>query len=158
MKLSSSLEDYLETIFEIVSRKGAAKPKDIAEGRGVAASSVTIALRNLVKLGLVNHQPYDLVTLTEEGERIARTVTQKHLVLKDFFEKVLEIDGETADRCACGIEHVIPDDVLVRFIAYLDFVEKCGVSGRKWKEGTGFVCNCITRRCSEEDELEDSIL
>lgn len=143
MKLSSSLEDYLETIFDIASRKGAAKPKDIAEGRGVAASSVTIALKNLVKLGLVNHKPYDLVTLTEDGERLARAITQKHSVLKDFFEKVLEIDGTTADECACGIEHVIPDNVLTRFVAYLEFVEKCGVSGRKWQEGTGFVCNCV---------------
>ncbi|PIE51075.1 DtxR family transcriptional regulator [Candidatus Fermentibacteria bacterium] len=158
MKLSSSLEDYLETIYEIVEEKGAAKPRDIARGRDVAASSVTSALKHLARLGLVNHAPYDLVTLTEEGEQLAKAVTRKHSVLKEFFEKVLEIDEETADSCACGIEHVIPDDVLTRFIAYLKFVEKCGFSGRRWQEGTGFVCNCITHKTEEDDSLEDSVL
>ena len=156
MKLSSSLEDYLETIYAIVNEKGAAKPRDIALARSVAASSVTSALKHLVKLGLVNHAPYDLVTLTEEGAKIAKAVTLKHSVLKEFFEKVLEIDEATADKCACGIEHVIPDDVLTRFIAYLKFVDGCGISGRRWKENTGFVCNCLVKKENAEEKPGDS--
>lgn len=157
MKLSSSLEDYLETIYEITEEKGAAKPRDIALGRDVAPSSVTSALKQLSKLGLVNHKPYDLVTLTEKGKRLARSVTRKHEVLREFFEKVLEIDGETADRCACGMEHAIPDRVLKRFMAYLEFVEKCGISGRRWQEGTGFVCNCLSRGDDREERPKGSI-
>lgn len=142
-QLSSSLEDYLETIHAIVQKKGAARPTDIARAREVAASSVTTALKTLSRLGLVNHEPYDLVTLTPEGRRIARKVTEKHGVLRDFFTKVLEIDEETAEQCACGIEHVIPQQVLERFTAYLEFVRKCDDSGRKWTEDNGFVCQCV---------------
>ena len=142
MQLSSSLEDYLETIHRIVERKGAARPKDIADARGVAASSVTTALKNLLALGLVDHEPYDLVTLTARGRELARKISRKHEVLRDFFVNVLEIEPETADECACGIEHVIPEEVLVRLVDYIDFVKKCESSGRKWEEGTGFVCRC----------------
>ncbi len=145
VNLSSSLEDYLETIHAIVKKKGAARPTDIARARQVAASSVTTALKTLGKLGLVNHEPYDLVTLTEEGSRIARKVTEKHDVLRSFFTGVLEIDGETAEKCACGIEHVIPQHVLERLTAYLEFVRKCDDSGRRWTEEDGFICHCIQK-------------
>lgn len=143
MQLSSSLEDYLETIHAIVEKKGAARPTDIARARNVAASSVTTALKNLSRLGLVNHEPYDLVTLTPEGRRIARKVTEKHDVLKDFFLSVLEIDPETSEECACGMEHVIPEHVLKRFTEYLEFVKKCEHSGRHWSEESGFICRCV---------------
>jgi DtxR family Mn-dependent transcriptional regulator len=144
-RLSSSLEDYLETIHAIIRKKGAARPTDIARARNVAASSVTTALKNLSRMGLVNHEPYDLVTLTPEGSRIARKVTEKHDVLRDFFVSVLEIDRETAEECACGIEHVIPENVLERLTAYLEFVRKCESSGRRWNGDEGFICRCIDR-------------
>jgi len=145
-KLSSSLEDYLETIYAIVKKKGAARPKDIADSRSVAASSVTTALKHLKKLGLVNHEPYDLVTLTPKGRKIALKVTEKHEVLKNFFLSVLEIDPDTADECACSMEHAIPQHVLERFTQYLEFVKKCDDSGRRWSEEEGFICQCIHKQ------------
>jgi DtxR family Mn-dependent transcriptional regulator len=145
-KLSSSLEDYLETIYAIVRKKGAARPTDIARERNVAASSVTTALKNLKKLGLVNHEPYDLVTLTPSGSKLAMKVTEKHNVLLDFFTGVLEIDPETAEKCACSMEHAIPQDVLERFTAYLEFVRKCDDSGRRYTDEDGFVCRCVKNR------------
>ena len=143
MELSASLEDYLETIYAIVERKGAARPKDIGQARDVAGSSVTVALKSLKKLGLVNHEPYDLVTLTPAGRRIAMKVTEKHEVLRDFFVSVLEIDPETSEECACGIEHVIPEHVLRRLTQYLEFVKKCDHSGKRWTEEEGFICRCL---------------
>ena len=52
-KLSSSLEDYLETIFWIAKEKGAARPKDIADHLEVRAASVTGALKTLAEKKLV---------------------------------------------------------------------------------------------------------
>ena len=150
VRLSSSLEDYLETIYAVVKKKGAARPKDIAEARSVAASSVTTALKHLKNLGLVNHEPYDLVTLTPRGKKIAMKVTEKHEVLKDFFLSVLEIDPETAEECACSMEHAIPQHVLKRFTEYLEFVKKCDNSGRRWTEEKGFVCQCVNRGDSDD--------
>ncbi|MCK5131285.1 MAG: metal-dependent transcriptional regulator [Candidatus Sabulitectum sp.] len=141
MKLSSSLEDYLETIQSIVVIKGAARASDIARLRNVAASSVTSALKNLVKNGLVNHAPYDLVTLTPEGDRLASVIARKHTVFKEFFVSVLGVNVKTADECACRMEHIIPDDVLERLVEYLSFAKACQYGGRRWVNGQGFVCD-----------------
>ncbi|MCD4706322.1 MAG: metal-dependent transcriptional regulator [Candidatus Sabulitectum sp.] len=141
MELSSSLEDYLETIQSIVAIKGAARPSDIARLRNVAASSVTTALRNLSKNGLVNHAPYDVVTLTPEGDRLASGIARKHAVFKEFFMSVLGINEDTSDECACRMEHIIPDDVLERLVEYLSFAKACQFGGRRWVDGKGFVCD-----------------
>ena len=74
-RLSASLEDYLEAIFHVVEAKQASRAKDIADRLNVNSSSVTSALHALKERGLVNYEPYDLVTLTPEGLRIeAQTI------------------------------------------------------------------------------------
>ena len=55
-------------------------------------SSVIGALRSLSEKGLVNYAPYDLITLTAEGEQVAKEVVRRHETLKDFFMKILLLD------------------------------------------------------------------
>ncbi len=135
IELSASLEDYLETIFLIAKEKGAARPKDIADQMGVRAASVTGALKTLAEKKLVNYAPYDVVTLTAAGKRIAKEIVRKHNALLRFFTNVLDIAPEDADEFACTMEHSIPDHVLERFVRFAEFVEKCPNSGADWQEG-----------------------
>ncbi|MCK4671770.1 MAG: metal-dependent transcriptional regulator [Candidatus Aegiribacteria sp.] len=141
MELSSSLEDYLEAIYNVIIVKSAAKATDIAKKLNVANSSVTNALQILVKRGLVNHAPYDIITLTPKGRKIAKQIAWKHEVFRDFFTSVLAIDSDTANKCACSIEHIIPDEVAERFVQYLDFERQCKYGGKRWVEGFGFMHN-----------------
>ena len=143
MELSSSLEDYLEAIYNVIKVKSAARATDIAKKLNVANSSVTNALQILVNRGLVNHAPYDIITLTPEGTKIAKRIAWKHEVFRDFFTTVLSIDCDTANKCACSIEHIIPDEVVERFVQYLDFERQCKYGGKKWVEGFGFMRNKI---------------
>lgn len=124
-KISASLEDYLEAIYEIIEEKQAVRAKDIALRLDVAASSVTIALRGLAKRDLINHVPYDVITLTPLGKKLAKEVVRKHGILKDFFVKVLAVEEKTADECACKMEHVVPDEVLKRFVEFIKYEESC---------------------------------
>ena len=141
--LSDSLEDYLEAIYQVVQDKGAARPKDVAMRLDVAASSVTNALRALVGRHLINHAPYDIITLTDEGEVLAKSIVSRHDVLTTFFNQVLAVDHAVAEACACKMEHAVPDIVLERLIEYIRFEEKCHGGGTRWLEGTGFVCHAM---------------
>ena len=138
-KISASLEDYLEAIYEIIEEKQAVRAKDIADRLDVAASSVTIALRGLVKRELINHVPYDVITLTPSGKKIAKEVSRKHGILKQFFVKVLAVKESVADECACKMEHVVPDEVMKKFVEFIKFEETCNHGGTKWIKGVGFV-------------------
>lgn len=138
--LSSSLEDYLEAAYHCELEKRAARVKDIAARLNVNLASVTGALRSLAAKGLVNYAPYELVTLTTKGRRIARDVVRRHEVLRTFFVDVLGIDARLAEESACKMEHAIPPEIVERFTQYLQFVRTCPVVGTEWSRDFGYHC------------------
>lgn len=138
--LSASQEDYLEAIYQVIREKQAARAKDVALRLSVAAPSVTNALKALKDRGLINHAPYDIITLTSEGTRLAEGVVQRHDVLQRFFSEVLCVESEMAESCACKMEHEVPDTVLERLVAYIRYADRCGHGSATWVEGRGFIC------------------
>lgn len=131
-QLSASLEDYLETIYNIVSDKGGVRAKDISVSLDVKAGSVTTALQALAKSGLVNYKPYEVITLTAKGLKEAKRIIRKHEVLEDFFVDILGAEKSIARQGACEIEHVIPDDLVERLISFTEFVQACPSCGDSW--------------------------
>ncbi len=150
-KLSESLEDYLEAIFHLVAKNGVARARDIAERLKVNRSSVTGALQALAKKGLVDYEPYEVITLTRHGEAVAIEIVRRHEILQDFLENFLSIDAVEADEAACRLEHAISPRILERLTEFLEFIKDCPRGGAKWIAGLGFRCepgdpeNC--RRC-----------
>jgi DtxR family Mn-dependent transcriptional regulator len=124
-ELSESLEDYLEAILDIEGEKQAARPKDIALRLQVAPPSVTAALQNLGRRGLVNYAPYDVVTLTPRGRYLARDVRRRHDALERFFGDFLQLDPSEADDLACRMEHQLSPQALKRLVKLMDFIETC---------------------------------
>jgi DtxR family Mn-dependent transcriptional regulator len=145
--LSASLEDYIEAIFLIVAEKQAARSKEIAQRLRVSRASVTEALRALSRKGLINYAPYEVVTLTVKGRRVAEDVIRRHEALKDFFTKVLVIDEEVAEQGACRIEHAAPPEIIERLIRFMSFIEACPRGGQELIKG--FIESCDNGRTEE---------
>lgn len=129
-KLSASVEDYLEAIFNLADDAGRARSKDIAASLGVARSSVTGALQLLRNKGLANYEPYGCVTLTERGDAVAREVARKHEILTSFFVDVLGVERELAQRAACRTEHALGPEIISRLLSFIEYVAASGQSGR----------------------------
>jgi DtxR family Mn-dependent transcriptional regulator len=147
-KLSASLEDYLETIYGIEQKKHAARSKDIASKLGVNSSSVTGALHSLRDKKLINYAPYDIITLTPKGKKIAKNIFNRHTVLRDFFISVLGVDFESAEQSACKMEHSISKVILERLTNFVEFIKKCPRTNIGWSEDLGYFCD-------NTDTLED---
>jgi DtxR family Mn-dependent transcriptional regulator len=139
--LSESLEDYLEAIYQLERRSGAARPADIAARLDVSRPSVTGALRALSERGLVHYAPYAAVALTSAGRKTAAEVARRHGILKEFLERVLSLPADQAERAACRMEHVLEADVLTRFLDFARFTDSCPYRTTRWIAGTGFVCS-----------------
>ncbi len=150
--LSESLEDYLEAIMHIEDEKRAARPKDIARRMHVSSPSVTAAVQNLAARGLVNHQPYDLVTLTDVGRDVATDVARRHEGLRRFLVEILRIERAEADHVACGMEHSLPSDVLARLIEFIDFIADSPHGGVTWTPEKGFQLKMAGDSPAEEAE------
>ncbi len=139
-QVSSSLEDYLEAIYHTVEAKGAARAKDLVLRLGVHNSSVTQALRSLSEKKLVNYAPYEVITLTDSGERIALDVIKRHETLAEFLNKVLGLPENEADEGACRMEHAISVPVLDRLVKFVKYFETCPVNDVIWDDEEGYFC------------------
>ncbi|MBI5546703.1 MAG: DtxR family transcriptional regulator [Deltaproteobacteria bacterium] len=124
-QLSSALEDYLETIYLLVQQNGFARVKEIAKAREVKAASVSIALRRLAELDLVQYVRREYVALTPRGEQLGRRVFARHRLLTRFFEEVLQMPAEAAGQQACAMEHSLTDEAMNRLASFFEFLGSC---------------------------------
>ncbi|MDO9529183.1 MAG: metal-dependent transcriptional regulator [Syntrophales bacterium] len=131
-KLSSTMEDYLEAIFNLEKSKKAVRVKDIAKEMEVKLPTVTSMMGTLAQRGLINHEKYEYVELTTKGKRIAKDVYRRHVILRDFLTDILNIDKETAEEDACKMEHAVSPVTLERVVKFMEFVENCPRSGSDW--------------------------
>ncbi len=155
--VSASLEDYLEAIHHIVASNGAARAKDIALAMKVKNASVTQALRSLAEKNLVNYAPYEVITLTGQGQLIANDVIQRHEVLEKFLSQVLGLPHDEADKNACIMEHSINRPILERLIQFVEYFKTCPMSNIYWDEDEGFFCGAdgnISGRNSDNSSQE----
>jgi DtxR family transcriptional regulator, Mn-dependent transcriptional regulator len=117
---TTAVERYLETIYEIDARGDEVRVKEIAGKLKVSNPSVSEMVDRLVSEGLVSHDKYMHIALTEKGRRVARGLDRKHEVIRRFFVDVLGVEEKIADRDACEIEHVISNETLNKLVGYLE--------------------------------------
>ena len=144
--LSEAQEDYLEAIYEIIDLKGGVRVKDIAERMHVKNSSVTVALRHLRDAGLINYEPYGVISLTGNGSDQAKRLSETHGVFRDFFIKVLGADPKAADETACRLEHAMAPDVMAKFLQFIKFMAREYEGRDDWK--SAFRLFCMENRVS----------
>lgn len=130
-KLSFSLEDYIEEIYKQVLKNGQAKVTAIAEALGVRKASVTGALNILAEKKMINYAPYSPITLTVQGEKIAKEVLKKHENISEFFISVLNIPREEALEIACKMEHIVSDKLFDNMMKLTDYVKSSNVDLKK---------------------------
>ncbi len=128
-KLSASLEDYLEAIYNLAGDKNITRSKDIAEQLGVSRASVTGALRALKQKKLANYKPYDYISLTESGRAVAAEVANKHEILKSFLADILGVEPGIAQKTACEAEHALGPEIISRLLCFIEFLNKSSDNG-----------------------------
>ena len=147
-ELSESLEDYLEVILKLEQSQKVARAKDIAERMEVQRGSVTSALKNLKEKKLINYEPYSFITLTPKGKKLAKEITHRHAVLRDFLLMILQLDEEMAESTACRMEHVVDNKSLEKLLYFFDFIYKCPRAGKDWVEA--FLDDCSSGKLDPE--------
>ena len=134
IRISSSLEDYLEAIADLIDANGHAHSKELAERLQVKMPSVTNALQALAARDLIEYKPHQPVVLTAAGAQAAAVIRNRHQCLCRFFEQILVLSHDEADATACRVEHDINDNVLNKLIALTDFLmndPECGTARGK---------------------------
>jgi DtxR family Mn-dependent transcriptional regulator len=119
VRLGESAEDYLEAVLVLSRQQQPVRVRDIALAMAVTQPSVVTALAQLERRGLVEHERYGAVVLTEAGAAEAEAVYCRHQLLHRFLNEVLGVSKAVAERDACRLEHALsPETVrqLTRFV------------------------------------------
>lgn len=119
--LTGRAEDYLRAVYEIIQRKGYSRIRDIARELGVQPPSAVEMMKKLDQMGFVVYEKYGGVTLTSQGEEIARVVRERHETFKKFLEIIL-VPKEIALKDAHVLEHQLDQKTVLQFARYVEFI------------------------------------
>jgi len=123
-KISSttSEEDYLEVIAELVELKGYATTLDISRFMNVSPPSVTKMLQKLDEKGYLEYEKYHGINLTSVGKQVADTIRKKHSTLLEFFE-ILNVGKGIANQDTEGLEHHLNDKTIRKLRKFITFLK-----------------------------------
>ena len=109
MKISESIENYLECILMLSKQQSAVHSIDIANELGVTKPSVSHATKILRENNYITMDADNHIALTESGRSIAERMYERHHLLAGLLI-ALGVSEKTAFEDACKIEHDISEE------------------------------------------------
>lgn len=120
--LTAVAQDYLKVIWNAQEWSlERVSTKMLAERIGVSASTASESIRKLADQGLVDHEKYGAVTLTDAGRRAALAMVRRHRLLETFLVQELGYSWDEVHDEAEVLEHAVSDLMLDRIDAKLGF-------------------------------------
>ncbi|HYK84041.1 MAG TPA: metal-dependent transcriptional regulator [Ktedonobacteraceae bacterium] len=123
--LSATVEEYLETIYNMSMEDEVVIGARLAEKFRVAPPSVTEMLKRLVRDGYIEMDQKRQVTLTEAGNQAAEAVLRRHRLTERFLVDMLGMQWHQVHEEACRLEHFISGAVEARVITTLNHPTTC---------------------------------
>jgi DtxR family Mn-dependent transcriptional regulator len=106
------VQDYAKAIYALERRDGeTVSTNALAERLGVTAASASGMVKRLGELGLVEHQPYRGVSLTDDGRRVALEVMRHHRLLELYLVETLGVPWDRVHQEAEVLEHVLSEEL-----------------------------------------------
>ncbi|MGV0742258.1 manganese-binding transcriptional regulator MntR [Mycolicibacterium sp. XJ870] len=111
--LSTVAQDYLKVIWTAQEwSREKVSTKLLAERIGVSASTASESIRKLADQGLVHHEKYGAVTLTDSGRGAALAMVRRHRLMETFLVSELGYSWDEVHDEAEILEHAVSDRML----------------------------------------------
>jgi DtxR family transcriptional regulator, Mn-dependent transcriptional regulator len=109
---STAVQDYTKAIYALEDRdQEPVSTNAIAERLGVTPASASGMVKRLGELGLVSHQRYHGVLLTDAGRRVALEVIRHHRLLELYLYESLGVPWDRVHEEAEVLEHVLSEEL-----------------------------------------------
>ena len=114
------VEDYLKVVWSAQERSDTpVTTKQLAERLGVGASTVSETVRRMCGMGLLEHERYGAISLTEEGRNLAVAMVRRHRLLETYLVERLGYQWDEVHEEAEVLEHAVSDLLIDRMDAAL---------------------------------------
>lgn len=119
--ISHAMEDYMKAIYQLSDNRKSVSTSQLAERLQCTPASVTNMLQKLSALKMVQYTPYQGVSLTEAGRRVALEVIRHHRLLELYLAEILGYSWDQVHAEADALEHVISEEFEARIDAALGY-------------------------------------
>ena len=118
MKLTSTGEEYLKTIFLLESKNIKVRVTDIANELNRSKATVNAAVKNLANEGLITYETYGDISLTDLGKQEGIKILEAYDIVKLFLEDVLKVSNSNLQKEAAQIKSILSDDSLNKLAVF----------------------------------------
>jgi DtxR family Mn-dependent transcriptional regulator len=116
---TAPVEDYLKAIYELERTGGSAATTEIAQRLAIAPASVSGMIRRLADQGLLEHERYRGVRLTDNGRRVALRMIRRHRIIEAYLTQMLGYAWDRVHDEAERLEHAASDELVDRMASAL---------------------------------------
>lgn len=126
-ELPQRTQEYLKLLWGISERSGesggqaSVSLSELSRRAQQKNSTTSEAIKRLQSRGLVEHEPYSGVRLTELGARLAVTMIRRHRLIETFLVETLGYTWDEIHADADLLEHAATDRFIDRIDALLNF-------------------------------------
>ena len=114
-------ENYLKSIYHLSLNSASVSTNQMAAFLSTKASSVTDMLKKLAEKELINYTPYQGVTLTPAGEKIAVNIIRKHRLWEYFLVEKLNFKWDEVHEMAEEMEHISSNELIDRLDKFMGY-------------------------------------
>ena len=135
---STVTQDYLKVVWAACEWGGAgASVTGLAKRMEVAPSTASENVARLVEEGLLVHEPYKAVTLSEEGRRRAMGMIRRHRILETYLVTQLGFGWDEVHAEAEELEHAVSERLLERLDTVLGHPTRARTGTRSLRRTDG---------------------
>ncbi len=122
---SLTVENYLKAILQISIRFDTdwVSTGQLAQALNVSPGTVTSMLKALADSDLASYKPYEGVSLTLAGQRLALRVLRRHRLIELFLVQTLSLTWDKVHEEAEHMEHAVSDFLIDRIDNFLGHPE-----------------------------------
>lgn len=131
---SLTVENYLKAALQITlkTKRDSVSTGELAGELQVSPGTVSSMLKSLseskteegqIRPPLVDYKPYEGISLTEEGRRIALRMLRRHRLIELFLAQTLDLPWDQVHEEAENMEHAVSDILIDRIDEFLGHPE-----------------------------------
>ncbi len=131
---SLTVENYLKAALQISlkCKRDSVSTGELAAKLNVSPGTVSSMLKSLaepkaedgeIRPPLVNYKPYEGISLTEEGRKIAVRMLRRHRLIELFLAQTLDLSWDQVHEEAENMEHAVSDILIDRIDEFLGHPE-----------------------------------
>lgn len=117
--ITHSAAHHLLAILELTEKRGYARVTDVAKFLEITTGSASTNLKSLKQKGFVVEDDNRFISLSEEGDSLAKAILNRRYVLESFFTSILKVSAGQAEKDACKTEHLLSRETTMKMAEFI---------------------------------------